>query len=198
MKIAIDIDGTIYDTERNFRVQGEIYDIEELGRNSVINPTAMWAEDRYSWTEEENQRYLKKFVEISEYSDLIPGAKEIIGKFKELGINMIIITARGGVDYIENKEMIEVMQKKMEEDELEFDEYFWASKDKAQICKEQGVDLLIDDSPIVCEQTSKAGVKTIFLHDSGIDGVEPNGNLIEVHNWGEIYRVVRDFLSKNS
>ena len=111
---------------------------------------------------------------------------------------MIIITARGGVDYIENKEMIEVMQKKMAEDELEFDEYFWASKDKAQICKEQGVDLLIDDSPIVCEQTSKAGVKTIFLHDSGIDGVEPNGNLIEVHNWGEIYRVVRDFLSKNS
>ncbi len=196
MKIAIDIDGTIYDTEKNFRVQGEIYDIEELNKNSVINPTAMWAQDRYNWTKEENEEYLKKFVDISKKSNLIPGAKEVIEKIQKLGIETIIVTARGHESGENNKEMIKIMEEKMKQDGLSFDKYFWGTDDKSKICKQESIDAIIDDSPIVCKQTSSAGIKTVFLHDSGIVGLEPNKNLIEVHNWGEVYREILKIICK--
>ena len=67
---------------------------------------------------------------------------------------------------------------------------------KIKYDKKENIDFIIDDSPDVCKSTSEAGIKTIFLHDSGIRGVEPNVNLFEVHNWGEIYRLLHNQLIK--
>lgn len=57
---------------------------------------------------------------------------------------------------------------------------------------------MIDDSPEVCKETSEAGIKTIFLRDSGVYGIEPNDYLYEVNNWGEIYRIILDYLNKEN
>lgn len=192
MKIAIDIDGTIYDTEREMKVQAEIFDIDELNKNSLVEPKALWTDDRYNWNEEENEKFLSKLYYISQKSKLIPGAKDIIERLQKKGVETIIITARGGVYGEDNKAMVKIIKEKLKEDGLKFDGYFWKQLDKVEVCKREKVDYLIDDSPIVCKQTCEAGIKTIFLRDAGVYDIKPNEKLVEVHHWGEIYRYLID------
>ena len=188
MRIAIDIDGTIYDTQKYIMVLAEIYDAEELHKNSIVNLEAFWTNEKYNWNKEENENFNKKVYEISKMSNLIPGAKEVIQKLQEKGVKTIIVTARGNVPGEDNEKMIEVIKEKFNKDNLEFDEYCWKQLNKIEVCKQQKIDYLIDDSPIVCEETSKAGIKTIFLKHAGVKSPEKNENLIELNNWGEIYR----------
>ena len=188
MKIAVDIDGTIYDTQKYIMVLAEIYDVDELHKNSLVNPNAFWTKEKYSWNEIENENFNKKVYDISKMSNLIPGAKEVIKRLQDKGVETVIVTARGNVPGEDNEKMIEVIQEKFKKDNLKFDKYFWKQLNKVDICKEQKIDYIIDDSPIVCEETSKAGIKTIFLKHAGVTSPEKNENLIELNNWGEIYR----------
>ena len=71
MKVAIDIDGTIYDTEKYFRVQAELFDIDVLQKNSLINRGALWANNRYSWNEDENKEFMGTLQDITRKSNLI-------------------------------------------------------------------------------------------------------------------------------
>ena len=61
MKIGIDLDGVIFDSERWYRVYSELYDILELKRNSIIDNKEVRFQERYNWTEEEKQEYLNKY-----------------------------------------------------------------------------------------------------------------------------------------
>lgn len=200
MKIGIDIDGTIYDTEKYFRVMAEIYDIEKLhSKDGIVDRLAMWTNDRYNWTKEENDTFVNMFPELTEKCNLVPGAKEVIQRIQKLGVETIIISARGSDSpKIRNEDgnaMIETAMDKLEKDGLKFDKYIFRTEGKVDECQAEGIDFLIDDSPDVCEETSKAGIKTIFLKDSGVRDVEPNKNLFKVYNWGEIYRLIFNFVN---
>lgn len=196
MKIAIDIDGTIYDTQKYIMIFAEIYDIDDLQKNSLVNPEAFWTNEKYSWNEKENQDFNDRIYEISKIANLVPGAKEVIKRLQKRGVKTVIVTARGNIPGENNEKMIEVIKEKLKKDELSFDEYYWKQLNKVKICKQQNIDFLIDDSPIVCKETSEAGIKTIYLRNAGVRKVEENENLIEVHNWGEIYRYLTDILNK--
>ena len=50
MKIGIDLDGVVFDTEKEFRVYSELYDMLELKRNSKRDNKALRFQDRFSWT----------------------------------------------------------------------------------------------------------------------------------------------------
>ena len=53
MKIGIDIDGVILDSEREFRIQSELYDVIKLNRNSIIDNKELKVQARYEWSEQE-------------------------------------------------------------------------------------------------------------------------------------------------
>ena len=56
---------------------------------------------------------------------------------------------------------------------------------------------MIDDSPEVCQSTTNNKIKTIFMHDGEVHGIEnPNEYLYEVGNWGEAYRVIYNYMNK--
>ena len=135
MKIAIDIDGTIYDTERNFRVQAELYDMEVVHGKGMKDSLAIWAEDRYDWSDEQNEDFLSRFATITRESNLIPGAKEIIEKLQDEGVKMVIVTARGQKSNKYSKELIDSAMDKFKDDKLTFDEYYFGHLDKTEICK---------------------------------------------------------------
>lgn len=193
MKIAIDIDGVIYDTQKYIMIYSEIFDTDELHRNSLVKPEEFWSNVRYSWTEEETQKFDEKLLEISEKAGLVSGAKKVIKLLQKRGIQTIVVTARGNIPGEDNEKMVEVIQKRLNEDDLTFDKIYWKQVNKVEICQKENVDFLIDDSPIVCKETSEAGIRTIFLRDSGTKKLAPNPNLYEVHNWGEVYRILTDF-----
>ncbi len=194
MKIAIDIDGTIYDTERGFRAEAEIFDIDELNGDNLIDSRALWVENRYNWTKEENEKFNKKLYEITEEASLMPGAKKVIKKLQEKGVETIIVTARGSAGFDNFEEMMQQVKDKLDADDLHFSKMFFKNLDKVETCINEKVDFIIDDSPDVCKRTSENGIHTIFLRDAGIEKIELNEYVTVAHNWGEVYRIITNAL----
>ena len=186
MKIGIDIDGVIYNTENAFRYKAELYDLLELHKNGTVN-NEFWAQSRYDWTDEQQKELKRKyFVKLSKEANLMPGAKEVINLLKKDAHEVVIVTARGG----EMKEMRSVMEKTLQEENLTFLKYYWAVEDKAEICKKESIDVMIDDSPIICKVLAKNKIKTLYFRDVNREKLEENEYLKEVNNWGEIYRYI--------
>jgi len=195
MKIGIDIDGVILDSEREFRIQAELYDILTLKRNSIINNKELKAQVRYDWTEEESNNFInQEFLDVSRKCNFMPGAIEIINILKNEGHELIIITARGEII----KEMRNIAEKRFKEKELKFDKYYWAINNKLEICKQENIDIMIDDYYKTCKSISENKIKTLYFREYPNYELEENEYLKEVHNWGEIYRYIHEIGGNNA
>lgn len=189
MKIGIDIDGVILDSEREFRIQSELYDVIKLNRNSIIDNKELKVQARYEWSEQELYDFVnQEFVKVSEKCNFMPGALEVINMLKQEGHELIIITARGQII----EEMKPVAEERFREKNLVFDKYYWAIEDKLEICKQENIDIMIDDYYKTCKQTSDNKIKTLYFREYPNYELEESEYLKEVHNWGEIYRYIRE------
>ena len=189
MKIGIDIDGVILDSETEFRIRAELYDVIKLKRNSIIDNKALKFQERYDWTKAEIDEYIQKeFLAVSRECNFMPGAVEVINLLKQEGHELIIITARGGIV----KEMRNVAEERLKEKDLIFDKYYWAINDKYEICKQENIDIMIEDYYKTCKQISDNKIKTLYFREASSYELEENEYLTEVHNWGEIYRYIHE------
>ena len=189
MKIGIDLDGVIFDSEKLYRVYSELYDIQDLKKNSLINNKETKFLDRYSWNKEETDGFIKKYHrKITELSNFMPGVKEIIPLLKEEGHTLIVITTKGKV----NKDLIPIKIQRLKDNDLDiFEKYYWGTENKEEICKHEKIDLMIDDSNKNCEKLAKDHIHTIYLKDAPSFDVEENEYLKVLYNWGEIYRYIK-------
>jgi len=190
MRLGIDLDGVVFDSEKDFRIYSELYDMMELKQNSKIDEKDMKIERRFNWTEEQLLEFFNKYHGmIVEQSNYMPGAELILKKLKEEGHDLIIITARG----VSNKEIIELTEKRLERDNMNiFEKSCFAAEDKAEVCKKENIDIMIDDSNINCKNTSENQIKTIYLKDAPSYDMEENEYLKVLYNWGEIYRYIKE------
>ena len=189
MRIGIDLDGVIFDSEKLYRIYSELYDIQDLKKNSIRNNREIKFQDRYSWSEEETDGFVKKYHrKITEVSNFMPGAKDIIPLLKEEGHTLIVITARGKL----NKDLIPITIQRLKDNDLDiFEKYYWGTENKEEICKQEKIDLMIDDSNKNCEKLAKDHIHTIYLKDAPSFDVEENEYLKVLYNWGEIYRYIK-------
>lgn len=190
MKIGIDLDGVVYDTEKNFRIYSELYDLLELKQNSKINEREVRFQDRFNWSEEQVEKFLIKYCDsIINESNYMPGAIKILKMLKDEGHELIVITARGSF----NKKMIEDTEKRLKQDKMDiFEKYYFGAEDKASVCKKENIDIVIDDSNINCKNISENKIKTIYLKDAPSYDMKENEYLKVLYNWGEIYRYVKE------
>lgn len=186
MKIGIDVDGVLLDSERAYRTSAEIYTLDVLGakEDRILNKAEMSVENRYGWTEEESRFWHENYLlQAAEDSNFMPGAVEVVRKLQEMGHELYIITARGG--YI--KEMKDSALRKLEDAGLKFDGYYFNVKDKGNICKDIGIDIMIDDGICNCKNICNNGIKVLYFRDVNMEKIE-NPLVTEVNNWGEIYK----------
>jgi len=188
MKIGIDLDGVIFDTEKEFRVYSELFDVIDLKQNSKVDNREMTAQKRFAWSEEEIARFFSKYhKQIIEEASFMPGVKRILKMLKKEGHELIIITARGGI----NKQMISLTQERLKNEEMNiFDKYYWATENKADVCKAEKIDIMIDDLKKNCENIAKEKIKVIYLKDAPSYEMEETEYVKILYNWGEIYRYI--------
>lgn len=187
MKIGIDLDGVVLDTETTFRTYEEIYDIHTLKGNNLINKEEPKYQQRYNWTKEQENDFKEKyFLQISKETNLMSGFLAVYKRLKELGHEFVVVTARGGMV----KEMKDDALRIFNENGIEFDKYYWAIHDKLEICKKENIDLMIDDDWRIVENLSSNGVKSLYFRDTNLKHLEENEFLKEVNNWGDIYRYI--------
>ncbi len=188
MKIGVDLDGVILDSEILFRIEAEIFDEDVLNKNSLVKRNEILIEDRYNWSKEERKRFQPYLRKVAMDANLAPGAKEIINLLKLMGHEIILISSRGDTDSI----MQEIGKESLRKYDIFLDKYYFAVKDKLQVCKKENIDIMIDDNYIKCLDVSKGGIFTLYFADSGMKLVEENDKLKIVYNWGEIYRVIKN------
>ena len=188
MKIGIDLDGVVIDSETTFRTYEEIFDIDTLKGNNLINKEEPKFQSRYNWTQNQEKEFIKKyFLKVSKESNLMSGFIGVYNLLKEQGHEFVVITARGG--FIE--EMKDDAIRLLEENNIKFDKYYWKVEDKLEICKNEKVDIMIDDDWKIINKLANNQVKTLYFRDTNLMKLEENEYITEVNNWGEIYRYIR-------
>ncbi len=193
IRIGIDLDGVIFDSERNLRVLEEIYAIEELGNKKLINKEGTYYKSRYDWTEEEGKNFVDKYyVKGSNMSNLMAGFKLVYDRLKRMDVKLIAITARGGL----NPKMIDAAKSLLEKNNIEFDNIYWNVKDKASICIKENINVMIDDNHNHIKAISDNKIRTLYFRDSYMKKLEENEYIKEVNGWGEIYRYIYEQLNK--
>ncbi len=187
MRIAIDLDGVVFNSDMFFMAMGEIYDCRILGRNSLIKPDESRVQEKYNWNDKEIEGYIQNFS-CDKRFDIMPCAAEVINFLKDSGNEVYFVSARGQF----SREEVIVAKEKLETAGLQADKYFWNCSDKGDFCKEEQIDAIIDDRYDVGEGLE--GTDIVFLHFrmAGKRKAVARKNLYEVHNWGEIYRIFSD------
>ena len=190
MKIGIDLDGVIFDSEKEFRVYSELYDMIDLKQNSKKDNRELKFQKRFNWTEEQIQGFLKKYhKQIILESNFMPGAKRILNLLKNDGHKLILITARGGL----NKDMIKVTEERLKQNEMNiFDKYYWATENKDEVCIKENINIMIDDFCEKCKSIATSKIKTIYLKDAPSYDLEEDEYIKVLYNWGEIYRYIKE------
>ncbi|MGN0765767.1 MAG: hypothetical protein ACI4MO_04745 [Christensenellales bacterium] len=186
MRIAIDLDGVVFNSEMYFMAIGEIYDSLILGKNSIVKADEPRVQNKYAWNEKELQGYIDRYANSLDF-DIMPCAKMVIDSLRKNN-ELYVISARGQF----NKEEIEIAKKKLEEAEIYFDHYYFGYLDKNKIVNDCKIDVMIDDRYDVCESLSQQGVLCLYFRMAGRKEVGENELLKEVHNWGEIFRILKD------
>ena len=188
MKIGIDLDGVVIDSETTFRTYEEIFDIDILNGNNLINREEPKFQARYNWTKEQEKEFIEKyFWKISKESNLMSGFMATYELLKQQGHEFVVITARGG--FI--KEMKDDAIRLLNENNIKFDKYYWHIDDKLEICQKENVDIMIDDDWKIIKKLTENKIKTLYFRDTNLMKLEENEYIKEVNNWGDIYRYIR-------
>lgn len=192
MKIGIDLDGVVIDSETTFRTYEEIFDLSKLNSNNLIDRREPKFQARYNWKKEEQEEFIKKyFMTVSKESPLMAGFIGVYNLLKKENIEFVVITARGG--FI--KEMKDDAERLLNENNIVFDKYYWKQDDKLDVCQKEKIDLMIDDDYKIIKRLSDNGIKTLYFRDTGLKKLEENDYIKEVNNWGDIYRYIKKLIN---
>lgn len=181
MNIAIDIDDTLTDINEEMFRRAKEYD-KTLRNKGIIYPERFYAAQVFDWNEEEKEYYLKnirKDVVLSAHAR--EDAIDVLNEFKNLGYKIYIITSRSK-RYYDNP--YQDTYDWLVRENIPFDKLIVSALDKGLVCKNENIDLFIDDQVKNCYLVKNQGIKTL-LFDIGIEqkGIE---QFETVKSWKEI------------
>ena len=61
MKIGIDLDGVVFDSETTFRTYEEIFDVDVLKENNLVDREEPKFQARYNWAKEQEQEFINTY-----------------------------------------------------------------------------------------------------------------------------------------
>ncbi len=192
MKIGIDLDGVVIDSETTFRTYEELYDLLVLKGNNLIDREEPKFQARYNWTKEQQKDFTDKFfLQVSKESNLMSGFVAAYKYLKEQGHEFVVITARGlTLDGNFMKEMEDDAKRVLNEQNIVFDKYYWGQGDKLDVCQKENIDIMIDDDWRIIERLSSNNIKTLYFRDTNLKKIKENKFVKEVNNWGDICRYI--------
>ena len=187
MKIGIDIDNVISNFNEEL-LKAYIEHDKELRNTGIINKNAPYIRNNmFDWSEQEENEFYKSNIErIAINLKPIEGASKYIKKLKKDGHIIYIISGRDNGEYPNPYKMTENWLKKYD---IVYDELFlvdaYNSHSKTEICLENNVEIMIDDSKRMCKDITEHGIKAILmdtLYNRDTNEFE------RVHSWEEIYK----------
>lgn len=193
MVIGIDIDDTTVVTVESMVKYGDKYDTEVLNREAKKDNLGK-IKDRYymkalyGWTEEEKFAFFDMYYKnVLEECYPLPNASEIINKLKQEGNEIIFITAR--LTNIKNCETENITKETFRKYNIPYDKLIMNVDDKLKFCKENDVEVFIEDSYETCKSLQENGIKAYLMT------TKMNRNIVDdkierVSSWDEVYEKI--------
>lgn len=194
MKIGIDIDDTTVITVKPMIKYADKYDTEVLGRkgtngNLGLIQNRYYLKVLYGWTEDEKFDFFDMYYKnVLEECTLMPNADKVLQKLKEEENEIYFITAR--LTNIKNCNTEEITKNTLKENNIPYDKLIINASDKLKVCKDEGIELFIEDSYDICKELIDNGIKSILMTTKMNQQIEA-GNIPRVHNWDEVYEQIK-------
>lgn len=189
--IGIDIDNVISNFDEVLLKEFLKHDTE-LRNIGIINEEAYITKGMFDWSKEElDSFYYANIERIAKSLKTIDKAQEYIRKLKEEGYGIYIISGRDNGEYSDAYQMTVDW---LENEKIEYDKLILTnsknSLEKAKICLENDINIMIDDSVRILTEAYNRGIISLLM-DTPYNKIE--SSLKRVHNWKEIYEFVKDF-----
>ena len=179
-KIALDLDGVVFDSENLYRVYTEIYDVEKNKKDTIIDNTQRIFQKRYNWTEEEFKEFYSENAEkIFSTANFMTGVEIVLNKLKDK-FELIVVTSRNDFE-------TEIAKGKLKQIGFSDINIFNNEHHKIERLIEENVSYIIDDDPDICINASDNDICALYFKNNASNTVEKE-KVINVNNWGEIYK----------
>lgn len=84
----------------------------------------------------------------------------------------------------------------LQENKIPYDKLIIGASDKLQFCKENDIQLFIEDSFDTCQELEKNGIKTYLMTTKMNENID-TGDIERVKNWDEVYEKIQLFCKEN-
>lgn len=187
MVIAIDLDGVIFDTEEYFRTYGQIYDME-IVKNGLITKNEINLKKRHNWDSKTADEFFEKYTaEVFTKAPVKPGVKYVINELKKQGHKLVCITLRGYYRKCEK----EITEQRLQQENILFDKIIYSQEYKVDACKQENVEIMLEDNPNNIESLIKNDIKCIYFRTLGLKEINSE-KVFEVQNWAQAYDVLKN------
>ena len=184
MKIGIDIDDTMADTfDYLMPYIAEFFniDIKYLKDKNISYST--FPKEMKERELEFARKYYDKVIPSTPFK---PKVAEYIDKIRNLGHKIIVITARDKTLYTDE---YKTTIKELKNNDIHYDKLI-CDFDKVKVCKNEKIDLFIDDSISNCNKVNELGIETILFNSKS--NINTKTNLYRIDNWKEIYEKIKE------
>ena len=189
--IGIDIDNVI--SNFNDELFREFLDHDKSLRNTgIINNDTYITRGMFDWSKEElDDFYYSNIERIAMNLKVIDKAPETIKRLRDNGYEIYIISGRDNGEYSDPYKMTSEWLGKYE---IEYDKLIltdaYNSDEKAKICIQNDISIMIDDSTKVCRETKSNGIETLLM-DTPYN--RQANDFTRVCNWDEIYDFIVNY-----
>lgn len=179
-KIALDLDGVVFDTENLYRVYTEIYDVTKFKKDSLLDNGKRLFQERYNWAKSDCHNFYEKHAQkVLTTGNIMTGFNVVLPLLMKK-YEFIVVTSRD-----EAETNIAIARLKAIKVTLPM---FFNEKEKITRLIDEGVNIIIDDDENICRAAAKKGIKAFYFKNAAASKVEEDNNFIIVNNWGEIYK----------
>lgn len=191
MIIGVDIDDTLTDIRDEVGAAALKYaqslnkDIDETKVVWDKNNNGSSFKERYNFNYDELLYFFGNIQEnITKKAKPREDVVDVIKKLREDGHKIYIITAR---DSEFHNDPYELSKTWLNKNNIGYDKLIVDARDKAKICREQNVEIFIDDKLSNCMQISNENIVTIRITNY----TEQHQNIVNKKNWKEIYEYIK-------
>ena len=186
MKIGIDIDNVISNFNDTI-VEAYLQHDKQLRNTGIINDKAkVFRRGMFDWSEEEEKDFYYSNIEKwANAFKLINNAEYYIKKLKQDGNEIYIISGRENGEY---RNPYKLTKEWLEKYDIIYDKLIltnaYNKHEKAEICLENNIDIMIEDSIETCINLINEGIETYTMNTRFNQNDLP---LNRVSTWKEIY-----------
>ena len=184
LKIGVDIDNTLTDVQAELNLAAYNYakslgkNINEKSLSEDINNNASFYKEKFKFSYKELKYFLKDIQE-----DIISSAVEVIKKLKSEGNEIYIITARANEFH---DDPYKLSKDWLDKSNIIYDKLIVNAIDKVQTCKEEKIDIFVDDQLHNCIALCNAGITSIRISKDK----QNYDNIVTLENWKAIYKYI--------